>query len=513
MTSKNNAIKVSVNMYFIILTRLIGFISLYFVSHYMGAKALGIVAFALAYVGLFQSFADLGFGDAHIKRVSEGKDFGICNGVYFSVTFFLNILMILIVISTILYSKYILNKPFLSREHEIVIYIILLSNVMGNFTSALMNTYSARMEFAKSNFASLLGKIVFVIARVAVALLGLGVILLAMSNVLSALVTLGLYLYAFRGYPVKMPTLEYFKSYFKFALPVMFLGFATKYAESLDSVMIQYFCKTEDVGRFAAGYQFPMILLFLTNSVSGIAFPAISKMYATGNLSGIREFSRKTERYSSMIIVPIIILLISFSKEIAYYLLGKDFMVSTPEIIIVLSLMVYFQSISTPYFTQIGGTNHIKLAVLLGILISVINVAFSLICIPKELFGFPLLGLGAVGAAMGTLISTIFAKVIYNIAAYRITRCKQNYVILIHIISGVLMFLVLLLLKTLLHPFKWYLIPVIGLVGLIIYLFLLIVMKEFSRNEFNYFMKNINPIHVKNYTKGELNQEYRDKND
>ncbi len=497
-------------MYFTIFTRLIGFISLYFVSHYMGAKVLGIISFALAYVGLFQSFADLGFGDAHIKRVSEGKDFGICNGVYFTTTFILNILMVIIVIATIFYTKYFLHKPFLSKEHEIVIYIILISNVLGNFTLALMNTYSARMEFAKSNVASLIGKIVFVISRVFVAVLGLGVILLAMSSILSALVTLGLYLYMFRGYPVKMPTLDYFKSYFKFAIPVMFLGFATKYAENLDSVMIQYFCKTEDVGRFAAGYQFPMMLLFLTNSVSGVAFPTISKMYSKGNLLGIRELSRKTERYSSMIIMPIVVLLISFSKEITYFLLGKDFMVSTPGIIIVLSFVVYFQAISLPYFTQIGATNHIKLAVSLGIIIAVINIVFSLICVPKEWLGFTLLGLGAVGAAMGTLISTIFAKVIYNITAYKITGSKQNYVILIHIISGAIMFFAMFFLKSIFNPVHWYNIPLIGIVGFIVYLSLLIIMKEFSRKELTYFINNINPVHVKNYTKRELNQEYID---
>ncbi len=502
--------KVSVNMYFIILTRLIGFISLYFVSHYMGAKVLGIVAFALAYVGLFQSFADLGFGDAHIKRVSEGKDFGICNGVYFTATFFLNVLMVIIVIATIFYSKYILNKHFLSKEHEIVIYIILVSTVLGNFTMALMNTYSARMEFAKSNFASLIGKIVFVISRVFVAVLGLGVVLLAMSNILSALVTLILYLYMFKGYPIKMPTLEYFKSYFKFALPVMFLVFTNKYTENLDSVFIQYFCKTEDVGRFAAGFQIPMTLVFLTNSVSGIAFPAISKMYSKGNLSGIREFSRKTERYSSMILVPIILLLISFSKEITFILFGKDFMESTPDIIIVLSFVIYFQAISLPYFSQIGATNHIKLAVILGIVISVINVGFSLICIPKELFGVTLLGLGAVGAAMGTLISTIFAKMIYNITAYRITGSKQNYVILIHIISGVIMFFTMFFLKSIFNPANWYNIPVIGIAGVIVYFSILILTKEFSRKELTYFLNNINPVHVKNYTKRELNQDYID---
>jgi hypothetical protein len=65
-------------------------------------------------------------------------------------------------------------------------------------------------------------------------------------------------------------------------------------------------------------------------------------------------------------------------------------------------------------------------------------------------------------------------------------------------------------LKSIFNPANWYNIPVIGIAGVIVYFSILILTKEFSRKELTYFLNNINPVHVKNYTKRELNQDYID---
>jgi len=63
----------------------LGFISLYFVAHYMGETVLGIIGFSLSFIGLFSFITNLGYDSAHVKRVSEGKDLGTCLGTYFSI--------------------------------------------------------------------------------------------------------------------------------------------------------------------------------------------------------------------------------------------------------------------------------------------------------------------------------------------------------------------------------------------------------------------------------------------
>lgn len=503
-----NTIKVAFNMYYQFAIKALGYVSLFFVSRYMGAEALGIIAFSWAYIALFQSFSDLGFGTAHTKRVSEGKDFGICNGVYFSAKTILNVLMVMIVLITIFYCKYILDKPFVSREHEIVLYIILAANFIGNFTMMFIVTFEARKEFAKGAFAFFTGKIVLVGSKVFVAVSGLSVIFLASSNILSSIIILIIYLFFFKGYPVKKPTKAYFKSYFKFALPVMFIGFLSKYSHNLDQVMIQFFWSTGDVGRYAAAKQISMLLFFLTSASSAILFPTISKLHSQGNFEGIKALTEKTERFLSMILLPIIIFMSIYAKQICFILLGNDFIALTPNVLTVLLIVVYFQAIAQPYMSQIGGTNHIKLAAVLSAIILGTNIVLNLIFIPTKLAGIPLLGLGAIGAALATLISAIIGKVIFNIFAYRITGSKQNPVILVHLAAGAIMAVTLCLCNSHISNIVWYYLPVLAIIGFGVYLYAIILMKEFKKTDFEYIMRNISPISIKNYAKKEIKEGY-----
>lgn len=488
----------------------LGYISLFFVSHYMGPEVLGIIAFATAYIALFQSFADLGFGTAHIKRVSEGKDFGSCNGTYFTVKFVLNILMTLIVLLSILISKYFLHKSFVSKEHEIVLYIILLANFIGNISMMFIITFSARKEIAKGGVVQLLGKIVLVAGKVIVAISGLGVIMLAGCSVVSAIVILVFYIYFFKGYPIKKPNKEYFKSYLSFALPVIFIGFVSKYSENLDKVMIQFFWSTKDVGLYAASKRISMFLDGITKSVSALIFPTISYYHSKGNIEAIRDLSNNAERYLSMLLFPIVAFIFFFSKPICLVLLGPKFLEVAPETLMILTAVMLVSAINQPYMSQIGGTNHIKLAAFLSVITFGTNIILNFIFIPSEIFGLKLLGMGAIGAAYATLISAILGSILYRLYAYKITNSKPNLVIFIHFAASLIMALVLYLLSNRLSKVLWYHLPLFALLGGAVYVFILIILREFNRKEFHYFLDILNPVKLKNYAKNEIKEGYKE---
>ena len=57
-------------------------------------EALGIIGFAMAFLSIFNYIADLGFGSAHIKRISEGKDLGTCIGTYTTIKLILTAVVI-----------------------------------------------------------------------------------------------------------------------------------------------------------------------------------------------------------------------------------------------------------------------------------------------------------------------------------------------------------------------------------------------------------------------------------
>ena len=485
----------------------LGYISLFFVAHYMGPKAVGIIAFALAYIGLFQDFSDLGFGSAHIKRVSEGKDLGKCNGTYFTVKVLLTAIMAIIILSTIFISKFIQHKSFISREHEIVLYLILLSTVIGNFSMMFIITFSARKEIAKQNIPLLIGKIIQVIGKVIVAITGLGVILLAGVSLISATITLLCFLYLFRDYPIKKPDKEYFKSYVTFAIPVMFIGFLSGIAQNLDKVMIQFFWTTSDVGYYSAAQRVSLILTFITLASNALIFPTISSYHSREDIEGIRILSNKAERYLSMIFFPAVVFIFVFSHPLCRMLLGVKFVSSAP-ILIILSLVALVDGTTQPYTQQTGGTNHIILAAKLSSVVFILNILLNFLFIPSKFLGVKLLGMGGTGAALATLISVTIGSFLFRFYAYKITFSKPNPRILFHLVSALLMGIALHFISSSISTILWYYLPVFAFIGITIYVFILTVFQEFTLKDLNLFLSTLNPVQIKNYAIGEIKSGY-----
>lgn len=488
----------------------LGFISLFFVARYMGAEALGIIAFGMSFIGIFQSFSDFGFGTAHIKRVSEGKDLGRCNGTYFTVRIILLVVMSAIILGTIFYSKYVQQQPFISREHEIVLYLLLVSNFIGSVSMAFDITFGARKEVAKSQLGALIGKVVLVAGKVAVALSGLGVVVLASVNIVSSLAVLVFYIYLFKDYPIKAPTREYFKSYATFAVPVILIGFVSKFAANIDKVMIQFFWSATDVGFYAAAVQVSLIVSSAAQLSSVLVFPTISRFHAQGDIASIRDLSNRAERFLSMVVLPVAVFLLLFSPQICGLLLGAEFLTVAPRILAIFGFIIYLNAITANYISQISGTNHIRLSAVLSFVTFGIHIILNVVFIPREFLGFTLLGMGAVGAALATLLGAAVSAIVYRVFAYRITGSTTNPVIFIHWLAAVVMAGVMLGLSSLTSNVMWYHALLYGAIGFLAYLGVLGAAKEFGRREINYFWSILNPAQLKNYAVKEMGTGYRE---
>ncbi|OGF65043.1 MAG: hypothetical protein A2Y62_16570 [Candidatus Fischerbacteria bacterium RBG_13_37_8] len=495
--------KISLAFFINIIIHSLGFLSLYFVAHYMGPDVLGTLAFALAYMGIFQIFADLGLGSAHIKRVSEGMDFGKCNGTYFAAKSILNILMAVIILSTIFISKYVQNKSFISTSHEHVLYIILISTIIGNFSMMINISFNARQETAKQNIPMLLGKIFEALGKIIVALLGMGVVLLSCANLLSAIIILFCMVYLFRNYPVKKPDREYFKSYIKFALPVMFIGLLLTITQNIDRIMIQFFSTSADVGYYSGAQSISYILSLITIASTGLLFPTISSYSASNDIESICNLSHKAERYLSLLFFPVLIFICIFSDAICRIILGTQF-VQAPHILIILSIIVLIDGITQPYSLQLVGTNRVILHAKLSCITYGLNIILNLLFIPKKIFSINLLGMAGKGAALATLISVIISSALFRYYAYRITGSKPNLQILNHMLSSVIMGTILYIIKYHFTFISWYHLMLLAVIAAVTYIGFLALIKEFTQKDLKLFLSIINPAQMKDYIVSEL---------
>lgn len=63
----------TISLTFTILITIIGFFSTMLFSHILGKDLMGVYYLFLAYYGIFNMIGDGGFGQAAVKRISEGK--------------------------------------------------------------------------------------------------------------------------------------------------------------------------------------------------------------------------------------------------------------------------------------------------------------------------------------------------------------------------------------------------------------------------------------------------------
>ncbi len=489
----------------------IGYISLFFVSRLMGPEALGIVAFGLSYVAMFGAFGIPGIGAAHLKRVSEGNDFATCNGVYFTLKTLSVMLVGLLIIGSIFYSKYIKGEAFISPIHEKVVYVSLIVYLVDQFSLMFINTFTARKEVAKIDIGRVLGKSIAVIWKVIVAFTGLGIVYLAVGNLLNSIVILLFCLYFFRNYPVAKPNKKLFVSYLKFALAIMFISFLETYLRNLDKVMIQFFANSTHVGYYTGAKSISLLLSSITVATIGLLYPTISYYCSKKKFEEVKILSLKAERYLTMVVLPICVLMSIYAKQIVTIILGAKFVDNTPAILIPLSFLVYTQSTVISFKYQIVGVDKMRLALVLSGIMLILNIIFNVIFIPSEWMGVKLLGWGAQGAAYATLISSILGSLMFRYYSWKISGVFGNKVVVKHFIAALLMTVTLLILNRYI-PGKYFLDMIIGsVIGTLIYLSILWVFKEIDKNEVKFFLDLINPKSLHSYAKEELKEGYIEK--
>ena len=491
-----------------ILDGIFGYIGLFFITKYMSPYDYGIIGFAIGFVSLYSIFSSLGFNAAHIKKVSEGKDFGTCNGT------FLTIKAILLTISTgtLLFSlffwKVILKRGFETPEHELAIYIIIIYWLFNLLIGFFLNTLIAKKEIAKVQIPFLIGSLVKASATIYVAIAGYGAIALAYTYVLGHFAHLLLLIIVFRGNPINKPSVTYLKDYTRFAIPLARVKACSVIITNVDKVLIQLFWSATDVGYYFSGFRITSFIGMFTAALGMLLLPTFSKFHTNNDFKSLKDLLLKSERYLSMIVFPMVFGVIVLAEPATFILL-QGWMPAVP-ILQILAFYALFNALDQPYTSKFVGMNKPKIPRNRVIIIFIINLILNIILIPKDIqsLGINMAGLGARGAAIATIISYFIGLLYSRIMSWKLLKIFANKRIVFHIVAATIMAVILYIFlykyNFIIYIVRWYSLIGISLAGLIIYFGILILFKEFTREDFNFFVKNINIIDMLKYIRNEL---------
>lgn len=478
-----------------IIEAVLAYVALFFIARYMGPGEYGILGFAMGFVGLFAILSSLGFDSAHIKRVSEGKDLGTCIGTFIVTKIGLVTLMSSVTIGAVLFWKYVLGRGFESPTHETAIFIILGYFILERISTIFETTYIAETKIAKAHLPKFISTITRAGAIIFVAIMGFGAIELAFAYVFGHLFLFITNLLLFRHYPIKKPSKECFKDYSKFAFPIIIMSATAAIMTNIDKVLIQLFWSAEEVGYYFASSRICGFIVVAGASIGQVIFPMISSYHSKNNVTSIKNIILLSERYISLITFPMVIGLVALAGPAVHILLSDSFSPAIP-VFIVLPFFALFYALSIPYNSQFLGMNRPKLARNRTLVMICFNFVLNIILIPKDiqLLGIKLFGLGAAGAAIATVVSYLVGLIYCKIVAWKLIKLKSNMRVLLHLFSASIMGIVLywIDISNIVIIERWYELIAVGFFGLGIYIGILIILREFTRKDFDFIMDTLN---------------------
>ncbi|MBU4031656.1 MAG: polysaccharide biosynthesis C-terminal domain-containing protein [Candidatus Thermoplasmatota archaeon] len=541
------------NSFIIMITQgtcaVLGMFGLFAISKIWGEHApgiMGVVWFGMSFVGAFSFITNLGFDAAHVKKISEGKDLGKCNGTYIAIKLILTGIFAASVISTIIIWKYVLNEQFYDSTRESVIYLFIAYYVFFSLAQIPIMTLNSLKKNAKSQISILSDTVMRVFLLLIIALAGISGALIVTdagtqivnvparyvwpaffhpiqaflsTHIIGAISfayiagALSMFVVGFimlRKYPISRPDKEYMSMYLRFAVPMMIPVLFSFLNSYLDKVILGYYWTSVEVGYYFAVQRISFFVMLVPSAIGIVLFPTISSMYVKYR-SNVKkrnhqlvQLTRFSERYISMVTVPLVSTFIVFAVPLIDIILNSSFRPGTLSMQI-LFIYTYVTTMYVPIFFLVLGTNRPQMIAKAFVLSGVSNIVLNLFLIPRDgLLSF--VGIdGAAGAAFATLISALIMCWILLYYSGRIMkRGLFEKRIILHIVAGIIAGLLMLVVSNQFDIIQWYHLISLTLIGLGAYLGILFALGEFRKAELNFFLDTVNPLGLLRHVRDEM---------
>jgi len=487
-----------------VLTYFVGYVSWFFITNNIPKGHVGMVGSVIAFLGIMSIVTDLGLSSAHIKRISEGMDEGRCLGTYVFLKTALLVPFVALTIATISIYKAIDHQHFSDHYDEKVIYIMLVWQVLSIFSSIMVNTYLGKQKVAKAHIVLIGAALAQAGYTVAIVINSNNLYLLTSTWVVGAAMAVMIGLVLFWGSRINPPSMEYIKSYVRFAAPISFVIGVTPLILYLDKIMINFFEGEVFVASYWNAQKYAALPDAISTSIMTILFPAFSMLVAGGMLSQVRSITRKAERYLSMFVVPGAFFLMAVATPFMVIFSNQNYRDSGP-IFAILMLFIIIKTLDKPYGSHFMGFNKPVYALYMTLTIVPINFILNLVFIPGSLLGIPLLGLGAMGAAIASVIGAVFHYGVQRTLSYRLIKIGINISVIKHLVASGIMACTLYLLQVYILPInRFYEVFAYAMVGGAIYILMIWLMHEFGKKEVLFILDTINLKKMASYMFSEV---------
>ena len=481
---------------------IIGITGLLLTTRYLGAEQYGTITWMLAILATFNTIADLGFGSAHTKRVSEGHDLSECVSTFAYVKGLLTLAMALFV----LFSAgiwYVASEHPLSGSSIRLLLVLLVFQVVSDLTTIATTTFDAKVQTAKSQLIYLCDPLVKLPFLVFVLLNGMGAIGVSFAYLAggTSASVVALFLISRERIVWQKPKLIH--SYAKWAIPMIAVMVAGGILTQLAPTMIGFFWPKSDVAYYSSSLSLLSYLGILGGSAMMLLFPTFSRWFHEGRVDLIKRASREGERYLSLISLPILTTIIVFPSQISVIMFGDAFY-NTGRVLPYLAVATYIGLLNITVSAQVLGMNRADLYVKWTYVDLILAAALLIILVPSSVLGIHALGLSYRGAAIARVISAFVGYGIARWLTFILIKARPNPSILKHVVASAIIGIVMFYASTVYPVVQWYDAAVYLLVALGGFLSILYCLREFTAHDLRFFLDALNVKKLRQYVRGEL---------
>lgn len=514
----------------VIVGSMLGLLALKITTLYLGRSVYGEFQFALASVGLIYLFADLGMGDAHTKRVSEGMPAGDCFVTYSVFRIASSAAFVLATFSLIFVYTMVLGRTLEDLTMASIVAAVLYY-VMKGLQSVASATFDARLQTARSQlggFIETLVRVTLVLAaafafRATVPFLGhveaTGPLVafvrlhpaasLALAWAAGSFVAaVVLFVYMFRELERGRFRWSILRSYFAFAIPLFLPNSVALLAFFIDRVMLGVFGTSVNAADFAAPRQIVGVIEGAAGAVGVVLFPAISRAVAAGARAETPGMLDRSTRYLSLALLPPIAFMAFFPEPVLDITTSGEF-TGDALVLTILAIMIYFVVLSRPHVTYLMGHGRTRDAGRAGLIASVVIIVLNLLLVPDDIksLHLKLFGLKALGSAIATLIGAALGYALFVRASRRVESGERmrighaKHLVAAFVLGGVI-WLVERATGSTFH--RWYTMLAYAVLGTVAYVLALILMRELTREDWEFVRSTLDPGEMLRYLRSEL---------
>ena len=395
-----------------IIAAFLGYLVRLILAKNLTVEQFGLFYAVFAFIALLSLIKTFGYDRALIKFIPEFSHEKRGDKIKSSIIYVSIIQLItntIIILLVYLLANYLSIHFFKAEEASLILKLLAIGFFIDSFVVIIKFCFQGFKKMVLFSVLDLIRMLSLVVITLIGINMGLGLLSPAVAYLLAPLILLFIFGFIFvkKVFPEIFKVnlildIKLFKKISKYSLFIMLTRSGVLVLGHTDSLMLTYFLGISAVGLYNVALPTSKILIYFPLAIGSILLPVTSELWVKRKRLILREGMESLYKYSMIIILPLALIMVSFTDLILLVLFGKEYVPASLalKILSIGAIFITLHQINANFFSGIGKPQIHSKIIYSAVLF---NLAGNLILIPL---------LGIVGAAITTSVSYLLMMVV-----------------------------------------------------------------------------------------------------